>query len=183
MKRTSVKKYFYNFSIHLNPDEMTMPDAILVLAALLSGLIAGLFYGYSCSVNIGLGKLTDIEYLRAMQSINRSILNPVFFSSFMGTILLTGIAAWMQFSYGRMYSFYFLLSGLAVYLVAVFGVTAFRNVPLNQTLAAFRFDNASETQIHEVREKFEGPWNRYHAVRTVASVVSFMLIILSLVYS
>ncbi|MET3535054.1 anthrone oxygenase family protein [Chryseobacterium limigenitum] len=69
-----------------------MTTILLIVTAVLTALIAGLFYAYSCSVVLGLGKLSDTEYLKAMQSINREILNPVFFVSFMGTAVLLPIS-------------------------------------------------------------------------------------------
>jgi uncharacterized membrane protein len=52
--------------------------ATLLIAVILTGLIAGLFFAYACSVNLGLTRLADAEYLKAMQSINGAILNPWF---------------------------------------------------------------------------------------------------------
>ncbi len=65
------------------PNKMTVVNIILLITATLTGLSAGLFYAYACSVNSGLGRLPDREYLAAMQSINREILNPVFFAGFL----------------------------------------------------------------------------------------------------
>ena len=77
-----------------------MAIAVLILTATTTGLIAGLFYSYSCSVNPGLAKLPDEGYVAAMQSINREILNPVFFATFIGTLLLLPISTWMHFGSG-----------------------------------------------------------------------------------
>lgn len=66
---------------------LSFQNIIIFLTILFSGLVAGLFYAYSCSVNPGLKALSDVEYLIAMQSINRAIQNPYFFCSFMGLLL------------------------------------------------------------------------------------------------
>ena len=60
---------------------MTTTNIILTIAATTTALIAGLLYAYSCSVNIGLGRLADAEYISAMQSINKAIQNPLFLSA------------------------------------------------------------------------------------------------------
>ena len=57
-------------------------------AILLTGLVAGLFYGYDCSVIKGLGNLQDDHYLQLFQSINKEIQNPYFFVSFIGSMLV-----------------------------------------------------------------------------------------------
>jgi uncharacterized membrane protein len=158
----------------------SLPNLSLLLSALLSGLIAGLFYSYSCSVNPGLGKLSDAEYVRAMQSINREILNPVFFASFTGTLLVLPLAAWLSYSFPAGPRFYFLVTASIVYLVAVFGVTMFANVPLNNMLAAFDPALAPPGGLTAHRTAFEGPWNRYHFIRTLGSILTFALVILGI---
>src|SRR5206468_9628718 len=87
-----------NISISTNTNKMTFANIILLATATTTALIAGLFYAYSCSVNAGLGKLSDAAYLAAMQSINREILNPLFFMSFMGTLLLLPVCTWVHYS-------------------------------------------------------------------------------------
>jgi len=159
----------------------TLSNLSLLLAALLTALIAGLFYGYSCSVNPGLGRLDDQAYLSAMQQINRAILNPVFFLSFMGSLIVLPLCAWVCYSQGNLRAFYFVLSAALVYLVLVFGVTMAGNVPLNNKLDAFRIDATTNEQWQAFRQQFEMPWNRLHTVRTWASVLSFVLVLFAFI--
>jgi uncharacterized membrane protein len=148
----------------------------ILITALLLALIAGLFYSYSVSVNPGLGKLADREYLRAMQSINRAILNPAFFISFMGSLLLLPVSTWLLYRYeGLGISFYLVLAAAIVYIVGVFGVTMFGNVPLNNTLDKLNLDEGIATDFTTWRANFEIPWNRLHGVRTFANIVSLLL--------
>jgi uncharacterized membrane protein len=156
---------------------MTTINLFLTVTALASGLIAGLFYSYSCSVNPGLGALSDAGYLAAMQSINRVILNPVFFFSFMGTFLLLPLSTYQHFGTGS--RFYLLLAAAAVYMIGTFGVTMLGNVPLNEALDKVNLTGASAQELAAHRLRFEVPWNRLHAVRTYASVISFVLVLLA----
>lgn len=66
---------------------MTTMQLIQIIAVVLTGLVAGLLYGYACSVTGGLGRLPDADYLSAFQSINKAIQNPWFFISFILTIV------------------------------------------------------------------------------------------------
>jgi uncharacterized membrane protein len=161
---------------------MTTMNMLLFLSALLSGLVAGLFYGYDCSVIKGLGKLNDKEYLSAFQSINKAILNPYFFVGFMGCLLLLPVATWVSFNQVPATCFYLLLSSTIVYMAAVFAVTIFGNVPLNEHMAAMDLSPLSETDISVVRKHFENKWNGFHRIRTIASVVSFALALLSIMF-
>jgi uncharacterized membrane protein len=152
----------------------------LVLTTFTTALIAGLFYSYSCSVNVGLGSLPDREYLSAMQSINVAILNPLFFLSFMGTLVLLPVCTYLHY---QQPGFTLLLSATIIYVVGSFGVTIFGNVPLNEMLAQVDLQDASPEQIASVRGKFETAWNNLHTVRTTASAVSLVFVIVACIKS
>lgn len=158
---------------------MTFANIALLAAAFTTALIAGLFYSYSCSVNWGLGRLPDAGYLAAMQSINREILNPLFFMSFMGTLLLLPLSAWLQYGHGPSIRFYLLLAATLVYAVGTFGVTIMGNVPLNNALDAFHIPSASAEVLHQQRVLFEKPWNTLHSIRTVANAIALILVLLA----
>lgn len=159
---------------------MTFVNIITILSVLLTGLIAGLFYSYSCSVNPGLNNVDDLTYLKSMQSINRAIPNPVFFCSFIGTPVIMGIASFLLFKHGGGAAFYFMLAAFAVYFIGTFLVTMMSNVPLNNALDKIDIASSTKEQMQKARMAFEKPWNLYHLIRTVANVGAFVLTILSL---
>ncbi|MBL3549940.1 DUF1772 domain-containing protein [Chryseobacterium sp. KMC2] len=159
---------------------MKMATLLLIFTAVLTALIAGLFYAYSCSVVLGLGKLSDGEYLKAMQSINREILNPVFFMSFMGTAVLLPVAA---FVFRGQPAFIFLLLATLAYLIGVFGVTVAGNVPMNDILDKFDISGATTDAIQQMREGFEKRWNLLNNIRTVFSVISIALVVCACIWN
>ncbi|WP_173426492.1 DUF1772 domain-containing protein [Chryseobacterium angstadtii] len=152
-----------------------MTTVFLLVTAVLAALIAGLFYAYSCSVVPGLGKLSDVEYLKSMQSINREILNPVFFMSFMGTAVLLPVTTFLF--RGEQPAFILLLLACAAYLIGVFGVTVVGNVPLNDMLDKFDISGSTAEAIQEMRNNFENRWNLLNNVRTAFSVISIILVV------
>lgn len=154
---------------------MKMTTTLLIITATLTALIGGLFYAYSCSVILGLGKLSDAEYLKSMQSINREILNPVFFMSFMGTAILLPVMTFIL--RGQNPAFLFLLSATLVYLIGVFGITMVGNVPLNNQLDQFDIMNSSTEAMRKMREGFENRWNFLNHIRSICSAVSIVLVI------
>lgn len=155
---------------------MTLDNIIAALLLLLHGLITGLFYSYSCSVNPGLGRLSNVEYLKAMQSINSAIQNPVFFTSFMGALLILPVYAYLSLNNPN---FIYVLASFVIYGVMVFGVTMLGNVPLNNRLARFKIGSANDEHMAMARADFEPRWNRYHTIRTISCVISFILLIIS----
>lgn len=154
----------------------------LFATTFLTGLIAGLFYSYSCSVNRGLAKLSDIEYLKAMKAINKEILNPWFFFSFIGSLVAIPLSTWLYYqNNGAGTSFYFLLGASIVYAVGVFGITMTGNVPLNNSLDSIQLENAAQHEISARRFDFELPWNRFHFIRTVANAIAFAMIVFAVI--
>ena len=155
---------------------MTSINIILLITATTTALIAGLFYTYTCSVNPGLTRLPDSGYLAAMQSINKAILNPLFFASFLGTLLLLPLSTYLHY---RQPGFSILLIATLVYVIGVIGVTAFGNIPLNDALAGFNLKSASIEEIARQRTKFEKPWNKLNTIRTVVSLISLILVLIA----
>ena len=158
-----------------------MTTLVLIITAVLTALIGGLFYAYSCSVVLGLGKLSDAEYLRAMQNINREILNPVFFISFMGTAILLPISAFLF--RGQQPVFIFLLLAALAYLIGVFGVTVAGNVPMNDSLDKFDISTATAEAIREMRDNFENRWNFLNNIRTAFSVISIVFVVFACIWN
>ncbi len=153
--------------------EISLKSVTLLTAILLTGLSAGFFYAWSVSVIPGTRKVMDATYLESMQHINREILNPMFFIIFFGPIVALLVSTIQQYQQGL--SFWLLLAAGLVYLLGTFGVTAAGNVPLNDWLDAMELGELAAEQMQEVRNRYEVKWNRYHTVRTVFSVLSFML--------
>src|SRR6056297_825258 len=78
----------------------TILTTIVVIAVAGSGLMAGLLFVFSFSVMDALTQMPTSEGMKAMQLINRTILNPVFLSVLFGTalacMLVTIISAWQH---------------------------------------------------------------------------------------
>ena len=152
---------------------------LLGLTAISTGLAAGLFYAYSCSVNPGLKRLPDKAYIQAMQCINRAILNPVFFASFMGSLVLLPLSTWMLYRYAVPVGGWYLLAATIIYLVGVFGVTMAGNVPLNDALDKVDTATATAADLAQQRALFERRWNRLNMVRSVFAIVTLALVVVA----
>ena len=113
---------------------MKSETIILALAILLTGLMAGIFFTWSNAVKPGIGKLSDIEYLRALQSMNRVILNNAFKIMFLGAIIAVALVPVFYFNLYPKNIFWLFVFTLVIYWIGVFGVTVSGNIPLNEIL-------------------------------------------------
>ncbi|GAB7052128.1 anthrone oxygenase family protein [Catenuloplanes indicus] len=160
-----------------------LADATLVLAGTLTALIAGLFFSFSFVTNRGLGRLGDIGYLRAMQSINVAIVNPVFLAAFLGPLVLLPLALILRLQDGWSAEGGLLLAACALYVVGGFGVTVGANIPLNNRLDAVDLHSATDAEASSVRRWFEVPWARWHALRTAATTLSVASVLVAALMS
>jgi uncharacterized membrane protein len=73
-----------------------------------------------------------------------------------------------------------LILAVVIYFIGVLLVTVFGNVPLNEILDQTNLNTASLEDLKTLRNQFEAKWNRLHLIRTVASIVSFILLLVAL---
>ncbi len=155
-----------------------MKTAVLFFTVVLNALSTGFFFAWSVSVILGTKKVGNITYLDSMQSINKEILNPAFFIVFFGSLITLVLSSVLQYSHKSV--FWLLLAATIIYLIGTFGVTAFGNVPLNNELEALNLKDLSVTELQNFRYYYERNWNFYHTIRTIASMVSFILLLISI---
>jgi uncharacterized membrane protein len=148
----------------------------LGLATLATGLVAGVFYAYAVSVNLGLAAQPDASYVATMQAINERIENPVFFASFFGAVLFLLATLAAHIPRPRSGRFWLVALACALYIGGGFLLTAFVNVPLNEELARVAA-NASSDELAGARTAYEGPWNFWNGVRTVFTSMAFLALI------
>jgi uncharacterized membrane protein len=150
---------------------------LAILGVLSTGAVAGLFYAYWCSVMIALDRVRPEAAIKVMQTINVVIINPLFFATFMGTLVILPLAAVAAWWSGATASALWLAAAFLVYAVGTFGVTITFNVPLNDAL--MRLKDASADPGTDWRA-FAEPWNRWNAARMWAGFVATALAAMAL---
>lgn len=156
---------------------MKSENIILVVTAVLTALVAGLFFAWSVSITLGLLRVSDSEYVSVMQSTNRAIQNPLFFAAFFGAQIFLFVS--LFFFYGQSSRFWLLLAATVFYTVGVMGVTIFGNVPMNNSLDRFDLKSATQEEISTHRKNYEGRWNALNNVRTISSTIAIILVIIA----
>ena len=150
--------------------------ALTFLAALGSGLIAGVFFIFSVAIMRSLERVPG--GMAAMQSINVVIINPMFLGVFMGTALVCVVLAigsavrWQQPGAAWM------LAGALLYLIGALGITIIFNVPMNNALVAA--DPASAPG-QEIWKNYLTNWTLWNHIRTIATLAASASFIAALV--
>ena len=122
-------------------------------AILLTGLMAGIFFTWTNAVKPGIGKLSDIKYLEALQSMNRVILNNTFKIIFLGAIIAVALVPVFYFNLYPRNIFWLLVFTLIIYWIGVFGVTLSGNIPLNEILDKTNLESITSEEIKTLRKR------------------------------
>ncbi|AOM77278.1 hypothetical protein BFS30_08950 [Pedobacter steynii] len=158
---------------------MKYKSVLLAMATISTALMAGLFFAFSVCINPAFMRLSDSEYILAMQEINLAIVNPIFVFVFIGSplfLILTVMTYKKQFGSGK---FNYLFVAAVLYVLGCFGVTVLGNIPLNNQLADFSLQGSSALQIKAMRAAFADAWNNWHTIRTIAAVLSSVILVLA----
>lgn len=150
-----------------------MSQVVLVLATITSGLIAGLFFAFSCSVMLGLDGVEDGVFVDVMRRINRRIQNGLFGLVFMGALLSSAAVIVIDLTDADGANLRALV-GAALFLASLV-ITFAVNIPLNN-----RLDAADQADVAQARKAFERPWVLWNHVRMVVSTAGFVFLCLAL---
>ena len=163
--------------------DMTVFQAVLILAALLCSLVAGFLFAFAAVVMPGIHRLDDGAFIRAFQAIDGVIKDnqPLFLVVWVGSMPAVLAAAvlggWALDGTDRI----LVMLAAAVYFLGVQLPTFAINVPLNNALQKLDVGAMNEPARNQARVEFEARWNRWNAFRTgCASVTSFALLLLLL---
>ena len=134
-----------------------------------AALVGGIFFTFSNFVMGALRRAGPETGMKAMQQINVTVLNPLFFLLFFGTGVLGAGAAAIALLAGAGPSGAYILAGAGLYIVGCIAVTARFNVPLNKALARVAADSLAGT---ETWVDYRDRWTFWNHVRTVACIGS-----------
>ena len=151
---------------------------LLWFSAIGCGLLAGVYFAFSTFVMTALGRIDQAAGISAMNAISAVIVQSLFMPFFLGTTLTALVLAVMQlFRWNEAGSAAVIAGGL-IYVIGMFAVTAFFNVPLNDALAAAA---PASSEAKSLWERYLVDWTWWNHVRTVASTLASALFIAALV--
>lgn len=143
--------------------------AMSFLAVLGTGLVAGVFLAFSSFVMAALARLPTAGGISAMQSINVTVINPLFMAVLFGT----GVAC-LALGYSVVRGEFsgpniLMIAGVALYLVGTIVITLAFNVPLNDMLAGLD-PNGSEAATQW--KGYLRNWTFWNHVRGLAAFLA-----------
>lgn len=150
--------------------------ALKLISILGCALIAGVFFAFSNFVMNALSRIQPATGIIAMQSINITVINPLFMTTFLGTgvacifLVISSLLKWHQIS--TTYS----ILGSVFYLVGTIGVTIAFNVPLNDALAKVDPNSIDGMKLWAT---YITDWTFWNHVRALAAVAAAMAISLA----
>ncbi|MFF0217189.1 anthrone oxygenase family protein [Streptomyces vinaceus] len=155
--------------------------AVLIAATVLVGLTAGLFFAFDVSVMPALRRSDDRTLVQVMQRVNVAIVNGLFLTAFLGSLLLTALALVLHLASGAGSVAPPLIAALVAYVLQLV-VTGRVNIPLNNAL-----DRAGPVERiadpAAVRRAFESRWAAANRWRTLLCTVALGCLAWALVLS
>ncbi|MFH8660287.1 DUF1772 domain-containing protein [Streptomyces afghaniensis] len=150
---------------------------LTVLGVLGTGLVAGVFCGFSTFVMRGLATLPPAQGVAAMNAINVAAVTPPFMVVFLGSAVLCAVIAVVTFVLWPEEGTVELLVGSALYLFGSFGLTMVANVPRNDALLKME---PGTTEAAAYWPAYVREWTMWNHVRTAASAGAAVAYVLAL---
>jgi uncharacterized membrane protein len=148
---------------------------LTVLGVLGTGLVAGVFCGFSTFVMRGLATLPPAQGVAAMNAINVAAVTPPFMAVFLGSAVLCAMIAVVTFVLWPDEGTVELLVGSALYLFGSFGLTVVANVPRNDTLAGLEPDTPEAAAYWPAYVREWTMWNHVRTSASAGAAVSYVL--------
>jgi len=148
---------------------------LTVLGVLGTGLVAGVFCGFSTFVMRGLAALPPAQGVAAMNAINVTAVMPAFMLVFVGSAVLCAVLAVVTFVLWPEDGRVALLVGSALYLFGCFGVTMVANVPRNDALLKLDPGTPEAAAYWPVYVREWTFWNHVRMVASAGSAVAYVL--------
>ncbi|SMF15632.1 Uncharacterized membrane protein [Alteromonadaceae bacterium Bs31] len=149
---------------------------MIVLLIVLTGLMAGTYFAFSVFIMKSLDALPALQAAQAMNKINDVIVNTAFLPIFFGsTLWYAGLIVWSVADWQRGESL-LLVAAAFVYILGMFFVTAFGNVPLNNQL---KESESHESSLALVWQLYRQKWTQLNHVRMLSCALACALLVIA----
>ena len=147
-----------------------------ILLIVFTGLMAGVYFSFSVFIMKSFHALPPLQGAQAMNKINDVIVNTGFLPLFFGsTLWYAGLIVW-AFTDWRGQSSWLVITAALIYILGMFAVTAFGNVPLNNRL---KESAENEDSLTRYWGEYQQRWTRLNHVRTLSCMAVCAILTLS----
>ena len=154
--------------------EQGMMKWMLIVGALGSGIIGGIFFAFSTFIMTSFASISTESGVAAMNAIDRVIVRSWFMPVFIGMVVVSAVLVILAVRQWSMGSGSLIIAGAALYILASFVSTIIFNVPLNDKLATFEGNEAAAAEFWAVYLKDWTFWNHVRTIASLAASAAFM---------
>lgn len=152
-----------------------LPGAVLAGAALASGLLAGLLWGFACAVVPGMRRAGPDAAVAVFRGVNAVIVRPVFLLVLLGAPALAAAGVALA-AVDAPRAVPWAAAGLAG-VVATLAITGAVNVPINDRLARATPEDAAARAA--AWAQVDGPWHRANRARAATAAAGTALLLVA----
>jgi len=149
---------------------------MIVLLIVMTGLMAGTYFAFSVFIMKSLSEMPALHAAQTMNKINDVIINTVFLPVFVGsTLWYAGLIIWSFADWQGNRSVLIIIAALT-YVLGMFTITAFGNVPLNNKL---KLSEVNDTELVNFWGTYLRTWTQLNHLRLVSCLASLTLLSIS----
>ena len=149
---------------------------MIAVLIVITGIMAGTYFAFSVVIMTSLTELPKTQGAKVMNEINDVILNTAFMPLFfISTFWFALLIPWSFVDWQEGQSL-LEVSAALVYIIGMFGVTAFGNVPLNNKLKLSEKDTFS---LQQSWDEYLIKWTRLNHVRALSSIAACAILVLA----
>ena len=149
---------------------------MIAVLIVITGIMAGTYFAFSVVIMTSLTELPKTQGAKVMNEINDVILNTAFMPLFfISTFWFALLIPWSFVDWQEGQSL-LEVSAALVYIIGMFGVTAFGNVPLNNKL---KLSEKNTFSLQQSWDEYLIKWTRLNHVRALSSIAACAILVLA----
>lgn len=142
---------------------------MIILLILMTGIMAGVYFAFSVFIMQSLSELPSLQAAQVMNKINDVIVNTLFLPVFFGsTLWYCGLVVWSLADWQFERSI-LVITAAMIYILGMFVVTAFGNVPLNNRLKSSAED---DSRLISFWDEYLRRWTRLNHLRMLSCIAA-----------
>ena len=142
---------------------------MIILLIVMTGIMAGVYFAFSVFIMQSLSELPSLQAAQVMNKINDVIVNTLFLPVFFGsTLWYGGLVVWSFADWQFERSILVIIAAM-IYILGMFAVTAFGNIPLNNRLKS---SAENDSRLISFWDEYLRRWTRLNHLRMLSCIAA-----------